>query len=405
MLVLDVKRTKEDFLKKKGKSSVSTLRNYKHIFTSIEKFCLRKYDSSLENIIEGLAITPGPQEQVENMIQTYIDELETEGKPYSTVLGYSTLAINYLKYRRVKFDKDELQTSLSYKSESKQELYPITKKDIQTLLDHASFEARTKILLQSGSGFRISELLSLRKSDINTGLERYTVKVRAECAKNGIERTTIISREAMSYLDKILESNFEHQRELPNFVISATCIDSGGHYTDHVINYCDARKHKKTFAIKGSSAGYGVPIWPPRASQNKRLKKPVYVIGVNDAKETLMQRLRINESGAGYWHFPIERDAEWFAQITSEIVKTKYVKGRPIRQWQPRREGASTEGLDCRVYAFAALRGLIRNWKFDLNKTAEKLKEIPLRNNDKQSSSHSPINTRRVRKVRSRGIS
>ena len=81
MLVLDVKRTKDDFLKKKGKSSVSTLRNYTHIFTSIEKFCLRKYDSSLENIIEELAIAPGPQEQVENMIQTYIDELETEGKP------------------------------------------------------------------------------------------------------------------------------------------------------------------------------------------------------------------------------------------------------------------------------------------------------------------------------------
>ena len=72
-----------------------------------------------------------------------------------------------------------MQTSLSYKSGSKQELYPITKKDIQTLLDHASFEARTKILLQSGSGFRISELLSLRKSDINTDLERYTAHIRA----------------------------------------------------------------------------------------------------------------------------------------------------------------------------------------------------------------------------------
>ena len=226
MLVLDVKRTKEDFLKKKGKSSVSTLRNYKHIFTSIEKFCLRKYDSSLENIIEGLAITPGPQEQVENMIQTYIDELETEGKPYSTVLGYSTLAINYLKYRRVKFDKDELRTSLSYKSESKQELYPITKKDIQTLLDHASFEARTKILLQSGSGFRISELLSLRKSDINRELERYTASIRAEFAKGHRARTTIISIEAMRLLDKILENKtdndliFPHEASLSNSVIS-----------------------------------------------------------------------------------------------------------------------------------------------------------------------------------------
>jgi phage terminase large subunit GpA-like protein len=206
-------------------------------------------------------------------------------------------------------------------------------------------------------------------------------------------------------LDEILSHNFAHQRELPNLAITAVCIDSGGHYTDHVINYCNERKHKKIWAIKGSSAGSGVPIWPARASQNKRLKKPVYVIGVNDAKETLMQRLRIAEEGAGYWHFPIERDAEWFAQVTSEIVKTKYVKGRPVRQWMPRREGARTEGLDCRVYAFAALRGLVRNWKFDLNKAVENLQKFPLKNSDQQDQQIiQNINTRRVRKVRSRGI-
>ena len=226
MSILDVKRTKQDFLRHKGKSSARTLRNYTHVFTNIEKFCLRKYDSSLENLIEDLAIIENPQEQVENLIQTYIDELELEGKPKSTVLGYSTLASNYLKYRRVKFDKDELRTSLSYKSESKQELYPITKKDIQTLLDHASFEARTKILLQSGSGFRISELLSLRKSDINRELERYTASIRAEFAKGHRARTTIISIEAMRLLDKILENKtdndliFPHEASLSNSVIS-----------------------------------------------------------------------------------------------------------------------------------------------------------------------------------------
>ena len=91
--ILDVKRTKQDFIKRKSKSSERTGTNYTHIFTSIEKFCLRKYDSSLENLIEDLAIVENPQEQVENLIQTYIDELELEGKPYSTVLGYSTLAI------------------------------------------------------------------------------------------------------------------------------------------------------------------------------------------------------------------------------------------------------------------------------------------------------------------------
>ena len=216
MSILDVKRTKQDFIKRKSKSSERTGTNYTHIFTSIEKFCLRKYDSSLENLIEELGIVENTQEQLENMIQTYIDELELEGKPYSTVLGYSTLAINYLKYRRVKFDKAELHTSLSYKSEIKQELYPITKKDIQTLLDHASFEAKTKILLQSGSGFRISELLGLRKCDINRELERYTANIRAEFAKGRRARTTIISIEAMRLLDEILENKTENELIFPH---------------------------------------------------------------------------------------------------------------------------------------------------------------------------------------------
>ena len=51
MSILDVKRTKEEFLKKKGKSSEYTLRSYGLIFKSFEKFTNKKYDSSLENII------------------------------------------------------------------------------------------------------------------------------------------------------------------------------------------------------------------------------------------------------------------------------------------------------------------------------------------------------------------
>ena len=206
MSVLDVKRTKEDFLKHKSKSSQNTYINYKFILKSLEKFCITKYDSSLENIIEELAITPSPQEQVENLFQNYIDELELDGLSSRTVSCYCCTAKNYLKYRRVKFDKDELETSLDYKKDRQSEKYPLTKEDIKTLLDHASFQGRAKILLQCGSGFRISEILTLRKSDINTDLERYTATIKAEFAKNGIERTTIISSEAMSYLDKILEN-------------------------------------------------------------------------------------------------------------------------------------------------------------------------------------------------------
>jgi len=216
MLVLDLKRTREDFLKKKGKSSADTLRSYTNIFNHLEKFCLKKYDTSLENIIEELAIVENPQEQTENLIQTYIDELEFENKPLTTVRCYSCMAKNYLKYRRVQFDKDELETSISLKSEIKEELYPISKKEIKTLLDIASLKWKIKILMMLSGGFRISELLGVRKSDIDTSLERYAVHIRAEFAKGNKARTTIISKEAMEYLDKLLENKTDNDFLFPH---------------------------------------------------------------------------------------------------------------------------------------------------------------------------------------------
>ena len=227
--ILDVKRSKEDFLKHKSKSSQNTLINYTFILKSIEKFCLTKYNSSLENIIEELSIGKNSQEQVESMLQNYIDELELEGKASRTVSCYCSMAMNYLKYRRVKFDKDEFV--VDFKKERVSEKYPLTREDIKTLLDHASFESRAKIFLQAGSGFRISEILTLRKCDINRDLERYTAIIRAENAKNGIERTTIISSEAMPYLDTILETKndndlvfYHNAKTIRNAVLSE--IDS-----------------------------------------------------------------------------------------------------------------------------------------------------------------------------------
>ena len=213
MLVLDIQRTKEDFLRKKGKSSVSTLRAYENIFKNFEKFCQNRYNSSLENLIKELAILKNCQEQVENLLQTYIDELESQNKPLRTVQGYSNLIKTYLKYRRVKFDKDEIDLSL--KSELKEELYPISKKEIKALMDNSSFEWKTKILLMSSGGLRISELLGLRKSDINRELERYSVYIRAENAKGHRARTTLISIEAMEYLDKLLENKSDNDLLFP----------------------------------------------------------------------------------------------------------------------------------------------------------------------------------------------
>jgi phage terminase large subunit GpA-like protein len=50
----------------------------------------------------------------------------------------------------------------------------------------------------------------------------------------------------------------------------------------------------------------------------------------------------------------------------------RFERGRPIRLWQPRREGERNEALDTTVYAMAALHGLI-SMGLQLNKEAEAL--------------------------------
>ncbi|MFA7438987.1 terminase gpA endonuclease subunit [Castellaniella sp.] len=69
-------------------------------------------------------------------------------------------------------------------------------------------------------------------------------------------------------------------------------------------------------------------------------------------------------------HFPRRLDADYFRQLTAERVVTRFEKGRPIRSWQPKRDGERNEALDTFVYAHAALHGLI-SMGMQLNETAE----------------------------------
>ena len=53
---LDIKLTKQDFLNKKSKSSEYTRHNYSMTFNHIEKFCISRYNSSLEELVDELSL-------------------------------------------------------------------------------------------------------------------------------------------------------------------------------------------------------------------------------------------------------------------------------------------------------------------------------------------------------------
>ena len=142
--------------------------------------------------------------------------------------------------------------------------------------------------------------------------------------------------------------------------IAAACHDSGGHHTDAVYQFSKERLGRQVWAIKGASdqAGKRSPVWPAiKPDRRKRSKFKPFIIGTQTAKDAISSRLQVSKPGPGFMHYPADRDFDWFMQITAERLVAKVEGGQRYFMWQAI-PGRANEGLDCRVYAYAALRGL-----------------------------------------------
>jgi phage terminase large subunit GpA-like protein len=167
------------------------------------------------------------------------------------------------------------------------------------------------------------------------------------------------------------------------FEVMASCIDSGGHHTQKVYEFCKARLGRRVWAVKGESARGGArsPVWPTKrpSSRNKSSFRPV-IIGVNAAKDVIRNRLHLERPGPGYMHYPADRDINFFAQLVAERSATKVVNGQKFRVWELP-PGRANEALDLAVYAYAALCGLI-HFGLKLNRRAEQLELATTSAND-----------------------
>jgi phage terminase large subunit GpA-like protein len=156
--------------------------------------------------------------------------------------------------------------------------------------------------------------------------------------------------------DDILRRRFatEDGRTL---VVRGCCVDSGGHFTQQVYQYCAARKRFNVWAIKGAAA-IGRLIWPKKASRAEKSRLNLWIIGVDTAKDLIYGRLNVcTKPGPGYFHFDAGTTAEWLEQLTSETAIYKVIQGRRVKYYKPKTQGSRQEALDTTVYAYAALVG------------------------------------------------
>lgn len=169
-------------------------------------------------------------------------------------------------------------------------------------------------------------------------------------------------------IDNILDKTY-HFAAGKGLKVVRTFIDSGGHYTSDVYNYCQKNFYKQRFAIKGRG-GPGIPLIYKIAKANNA-KAPLILLGVDDGKQQIMDRLSIDSPGPLYFHFPQDEgikelsdrgyDDLYFKGIISEHKKV-YKRNGVLREIWETTKNVRNEPLDLRNYNLACMKSLKPDW-------------------------------------------
>lgn len=188
----------------------------------------------------------------------------------------------------------------------------------------------------------------------------------------GIVKGMILSKpdEAITWqvLNGILDRIYTFSNGI-GMKIARTFIDSGGHYTEFVYNYCGENFGLGRFPIKGYANRPGIPL-VYKLGKDVGCKVPLVILGVDDGKQQIFNRLDVAEPGAKYMHFGHDGDEDlpyrgydevYFKGLLSEEKRLVKRNGVLKNVWIPK-SGVRNEPLDLRVYNLAAMQSMKPDW-------------------------------------------
>lgn len=167
------------------------------------------------------------------------------------------------------------------------------------------------------------------------------------------------SQQTWDKADELLKARYRHASgALMN--ISAAFVDSGGHHTQEVYTFTQARRHRNIYAVKGDANKKNRPIVgnkPSNVGVDKRGKVErngvkLWIIGTDTAKDYLQTRWG-RAQGPGAMHFSQSLPESWFKGLTAEYRTSGFKRGRKVSWWE-QKKGEPNEPLDLSVYNLAA---------------------------------------------------
>lgn len=176
--------------------------------------------------------------------------------------------------------------------------------------------------------------------------------------------------------------------------VSGMFVDSGFE-TTQVYRYTAPRRKYRIFSTKGVNTGTlcNKGTW----QGEKKFRTILHTTNVDEAKETLYRRLKIQDHGPGYCHFPAHYEQHYFDQLTNEEKREKRKAGRLVgHEWKIKKEHLGNEPVDCRAYNLACLERLNLNLPY--------MKLMYERRAEKIASGAYVNTTKPKRRIRSHGV-
>ena len=164
-------------------------------------------------------------------------------------------------------------------------------------------------------------------------------------------------------LDIFLRTTWQH----PNgwtIGIEGAAVDSQGHKTNAVYDFCRPRLGRRIYAIISRNGSR--KNWEPAKKRPDGTR--LFMVGHDQVKTLVLQHLAIpplDESGQpspGRCRFSADLEPDTFDQLTGERRTIRYVRNRPVVEFKRTKAGTPVEALDATVYAWALRTSLRVNF-------------------------------------------
>ena len=233
------------------------------------------------------------------------------------------------------------------------------------------------VLMITGSVDVQANRLEFMAMGWGVGMERWVIDYQIVSGDPADERT-------WAALDELLKAKYRHPCGV-GLGILAVAVDSGGHHTDEVYQFCRVRRWRNVFAIKGASKP-GKPVIAQRPSmvdvtwkgQTERNGAELWFVGTDTAKDWIYNRYPF-EAGPGALHFANDLPDDFFDQCVAERKVARYIRGHKRIEWV-KGKAERNEALDLMVYclAMAHYLGLNRYKEHDWERVRQSLAQSGL---------------------------